>query len=372
MLLQDRLTLDRSSRSSDGYMKVRARSARAGVYDYLGQEVDPEGKKFAATDVVKVYRPADEVFKPESLASFVAKPITNDHPSVAVNANNWRQLAKGTVFGAVQDGEYIGFDLALMDADAIADVDAGKRELSNGYACDLSFEDGVAPDGTAYQAVQRNIRGNHVALVDRGRAGPECRIADAFAVCDANPEAVARLSATPTGDIPMKTLTIDGLRVPNVSDEAEAAITKLQDRVATAEKALADATSDHDKAMAAKDAEIDKLKEQVVDEATIDARAAEKADVLAKAKAVLGDKAPDFAGKPIADIRRMTVAAKIGDVAVKDKSDDYVEARFDGLTADDKTTHTAPSGSPVSFGDAATAWNDNVFKSAGVAVKQGA
>lgn len=193
MQLSDALILDARRRNADGYMKVRARSARVGVYDYLGAEVDPEGKRFKAGDIVKVYRPAEEVFATDSLASFVAKPITDNHPAVPVNSRNWKDHARGTVFGAIdEDGarNYVSFDLAFMDAALIDAIDSGKRELSNGYSCDLAFEDGTAPDGTRYQAVQRNIRGNHVAVVDRGRAGPECRVNDGFAVCDRAPHSI--------------------------------------------------------------------------------------------------------------------------------------------------------------------------------------
>jgi hypothetical protein len=344
--LHDALTLDARRRSADGYMAVRAKAARAGVYDYLGREVDPEGKKFAADQIVKVYRPAEEVFDAASLASFVAKPITDDHPKQAVTAGNWRDHARGAVFGAVKDGDFVGFDLAFMDAALIDQVEAGKRELSNGYACDVAFEDGVAPDGTAYQAVQRKIRGNHVAVVRRGRAGSQCRVADAdpeaFALCDANPAALSGFHQEKT----VKKITLDGLQVDlSDADAVAAAISKLQDKATTAETALADAVKAHDKALAAKDAEIDDLKAKVVDEATIDARAALKADVLAKAASVLGDKAPEFTGKTVAEIRRMTVSTKLGDASVKDKSDDYVEARFDGLTGDSKP-QIQPLGSP--------------------------
>lgn len=359
--LSDALTLDTPRRSSDGYVRVRARSARAGVYDYLGIEVDPEGKRFKATDTVKVYRPAEEVFDKASLASFALRPITDDHPTVPVAASNWRDHARGTIIGAVKDGEYVGFDLAFMDADTVSKLDSGKRELSNGYSCDLSFEDGTAPDGTAYQAVQRNIRGNHVALVDRGRAGPECRVKDsagrpAFAVCDANPAALSALTP-PIGDIPMKTLTIDGLRVPNVSDEAEAAIVKLQADAASLtgklkdaeDKNVADAAS-----IVAKDAEIADLKAKLADAAITPAKLAdaakEYADVKAKATALgvaFGDDADTAA------IKKAVVDEKMGDAA-KAYTADHIAIAFDALTKDAKVepTNDAFKGGITTVGDA--------------------
>ncbi|MGL4640514.1 MAG: DUF2213 domain-containing protein [Shewanella sp.] len=330
MLLHDALILDAPRRTKDGFMAVRAKAARSGVYDYLGSDVDPSGARFKAADLVKVYRPEDEVFSKASVASFFAKPITDNHPAEAVTADNWKSHARGAVMGAIKDGEYLAFDLVLMDSDAIKAVDSGRRELSNGYACDLSFEDGIAPDGTAYQAVQRNIRGNHVALVDRGRAGPECRINDAFAVCDSNPAAISGIShKEPT----MKKIVMDGLQVDlSDADAVSAAITKLQGQVNDGATALADAQKAHDKAMGEKDAKIADLEAKVIDEAKIDALADAKAEVVAKAKALLGDKLGDIKGKSIADIRRTAVAKQFGDTAVTDKSDDYVEARFDAMS----------------------------------------
>lgn len=336
--LADRVSILDKSRSSDGFLKVRARSAKAGVYDYLGAEVDPEGKTFKADQLVKVYRPPAEVFDKASLASFVGKPVTNDHPATAVTAENWRDHARGAIFGAVKDGDYVGFDLAFMDAATIDSIESGKRELSNGYSCDLSIEDGTTPDGSAFQAVQRNIRGNHCALVDRGRAGSECAIKDGFPVCDAmTASELDRLKASITDakGTAVKKIVLDGLQVDlSDADAVSAAFDKLQAKATAAETSLAEATTAHDKAVAAKDAEIDDLKTKTVDQAKIDALADAKAAVVAKAKAVCGDKLGDTSGKTVPEVRRMALDAR--GIDTKDKSDDYVEARFDALTADVK------------------------------------
>ena len=73
----------------------------------------------------------------------------------------------------------------------------------------------------------------------------------------------------------------------------------------------------------------------MLDEAAIDALADAKAEIGGKLKALFGD-GFDTKGKTIPEIRRMAVARKFGDVSVKDKSDDYVEARFDAMIADSK------------------------------------
>jgi len=355
MQMADAITIVDKSRNSDGFLKVRARSARAGVYDYLGAEVDPTGQRFKAADTVKVYRPADEVFDKASLASFIGRAITNDHPTVPVNASNWRDHARGAVFGAVKDGDYVGFDLAFMDAATITAIESGKRELSNGYACDLAFEDGTAPDGTAYQAVQRNIRGNHVALVDRGRAGPECRVADAqrWAACDANPAALDGI----TSEKPKMKITIGDAKDVDLSDGAAVALavgalntslTDAQTKVGTLTADLATAQT----AIQTKDGEIAALNVKLADaEITpekLQALADARADVIGKAKALAPNIATD--GKTDAEIRKEAVTAKLGDAALS-MADAAIEGAFIAFSKDAKSTvHNI---TPMQMGDSA-------------------
>lgn len=155
------------------------------------------------------------------------------------------------------------------------------------------------------------------------------------------------------------TLIIDGLQVTEVSDQAKAAIEKLQQSLKDERDGRAADKTAHDKALATKDAEIDDLKTKVVDQSKIDALADAKAEVVGKAKAVVGDKLPETKGKSAAEVRRMAVATKFGDAAVKDKSDDYVEARFDAMTADAKpgTDNIVPIGAPVNVSDGADVRN---------------
>lgn len=348
----DALTLDAPKRTAAGFMVVRARSARAGVYDYLGREVDPEGTRFKADQVVKVYRPADEVFDKASIASFIAKPVTNDHPSVPVTADNWKQHSRGAVMGALRDREYLAFDLTIMDRDAIADVDAGKRELSNGYSCDLDFTSGTTDDGLTYDAVQRNIRGNHVAIVDRGRAGSECRISDggnAFADCQANPQAIEDLKGTKR----MTKLTIDGLIVDlSDVDAVNAALAKKDAAISDAIKAkdalatdVAKLTTD----LAAANAKVTTLEKQVTDSAITPAKLRDAAKsyqlVVDKAKA-LGVAVTDDMDE--AAIQKAAVTAKLGDAA-KDWTADQVAVSFATLTVGAKDASATTIHAPVAY-----------------------
>lgn len=284
MLFADHLTLDAPKRLQGGAVAVRARAARTGVYEYAGREVDPENKHgLRDKALVRVLRDENTVFDDKAVRSFIGKPITDNHPAEPVTADNWRKHARGTIMGALRDGDYLAFDLLLTDAEAIAKVDAGKRELSNGYAADLEFGAFTAPDGTVCDARQTSVTGNHVALVDRGRAGPECAIKDA-ALCDAISAEHLALLSTLINDrkepAMANIIIVDGLPV-SLADEAavRAVLDKKDAAIAAAQTALTDAKAEADKALAAKDAEIDDLKSKVIDQTAIDALADRKSVV---------------------------------------------------------------------------------------------
>lgn len=356
MYLADRLTLDAPKRTKDGFMAVRAKAARAGVYDYAAFEVGGIERGFKATDTVKVYRPESEVFAPDSVASFLAKPVTNDHPAQPVTADNWKQHARGVNMGALRDGEYLAFDLVMMDAALIADVDAGKRELSNGYSCVLDWTAGTTPDGQAYDAVQRNIRGNHIAVVDKGRAGSACRIGDGkpehftplshgkvilnsnggkpFAACDANPLAISGLS---TGEKKMK-IMLDGLHVDLTDAEAvKAAFDKVKGDADKAIAANAKELADAKESVATLTTEKVALEKQVADAKNVDLDklVADRAELVAKAKSLKSDIVTD--GKSADDIRKEIVAANLGDAA-KDFDAAQIAAAFAVISKDAKAS----------------------------------
>lgn len=341
--LTDTLTLDGSARiCADGSLVAEVFAARTGLQDYLGREVDPENKHgLRDRSVAKVYRPESEVFKADSLATFAAAPITLDHPSDPVTADNWRALGRGEINGdVVRDGQRVRVPIIVRDAATVKAATSTHKQLSMGYSTELVFPtDGKHPDGTVCDAYQTDIKINHIALVRAARGGPELRVVD------------ERAPATPpNGDLPMKTLTIDGLRVPNVSDEAEAAINKLlADNSATAKK-LTDSeakVAEHVTSLAAKDAEIATLNQKVTDGAITPAKlrdaAKEYAAVQAKAKALGVTVAEDA---DTAAIMATVVNAKLGDAA-KDWTADQIAISFATLTKDAKVADTVqPIGAP--------------------------
>lgn len=150
--------------------------ARTGEYEYFASEgMSPGIEPDASGRIISRREPA-EVFSPAALASFEGKPVTLGHPDVdEVTPDDWRQYAVGHVTnvrrGQGDDADKVIADLVISDAAAIDAINGGLREVSCGY--DVTVEQ-VEPGVER----QTRIRGNHVALVDAGRAGPECAIKD--------------------------------------------------------------------------------------------------------------------------------------------------------------------------------------------------
>lgn len=154
----------------EGYLICRnVPIARTGQQEYLARELmldgDPER-------IVVVDRLPEDVFETATLASFEGKPVTDGHPPENVGPENFAAYARGHIQNVRRSGDYIVADLYINDAGLASEVRNGvKREVSCGYLCNYE------PAGTGYK--QSHIRGNHVAVVPRGRAGHDVAIKDA-------------------------------------------------------------------------------------------------------------------------------------------------------------------------------------------------
>ncbi|WP_298958742.1 DUF2213 domain-containing protein [uncultured Methylobacterium sp.] len=277
--------IDAARPTRNGALVVQARAARAGnVQLYRGDEL-------ARPDLasVRVYRDPEEIFRAESLRSFGHKAVTLDHPAEAVTPRTWREVARGHVGDEVlRDGEFVRIPMLLADAAAIAAVQGGRREISVGYHCDLDWTPGTAPDGSPYDARQTGVVVDHVAIVERGRAGPDCRIGDGA-----------------EGDLRRR----------------------LADAVATLlghDTAMARLREEHAAALALRDGEIAALRAGAPD---LDALAADRAALIADARRLLGD-GFDPTGLDAGAIRRAAVAASLGEAEAAAMSPAAIEGAF--------------------------------------------
>lgn len=330
---------------TDGFMRDSPIVARTGVYEYR----NPDGT------IRREYRPADEVFASDALNSFRGKPITVLHPKKGkITAANAFGTAIGSILsdGYPKDEKYVACDIVIFAPDKI-----GKhRELSLGYRCDCEETPGVSPDGQAYDAIQRNIRINHLAVVPLARAGMKARLN-----CDG--DEIIESEGTQN----MSKFKIDGVEheVPEAvanyitalqsrADAAEAGLTATKETLAgvTASKTelqtkLDAMTGERDGVQGKLDAmtaERDSLKSKVdaaeadkkavVDKAVEDTKkeVKERAELEADAKKAKCDKTDGMDNKAL---KIAIIKAVRGDSLNFDgKSDDYVNAYYDSIRGD--------------------------------------
>lgn len=323
--IRDTVQLTDRRLTDEGFLVVDALIARAGVQAYHARELGLKDRD--PNEVVRLYRPEAEVFDEKSLASYCGKPVTDNHPSEFVNSRNARRFTVGHVSDAVsRQGEHVAGRLTVITAEAVDAVQSGKVEVSAGYELDIETTAGKTDAGEAYDAIAKNIRVNHVALVDRGRCGGSCRITD----CES--------CSTREGNH-VKTITIDGITVEGVPEQAaqlfDREIEKLKGSNSALETRVADAEKAKETAEGALAAEKKRAEdaEKALKDATsaeaLDAAVAERASVIEIAKVHVKDFDPK--GKTSDAIRREVLVASGVMTADAEKSDEYVAAAFDGL-----------------------------------------
>lgn len=153
--------------TDQGYLKADGLATRVGIFNYLM----PDGS------FRRELKAPEEVFNDEAFSTLSGVPITNDHPPVMLDATNTRGYSVGFSDNAVdRDGDYVKVGLTITDAATINQMlEEGKVELSAGYFTQVDETPGIF-NGEKYDAVQRNIRYNHIAIVEMGRAGPEAKV----------------------------------------------------------------------------------------------------------------------------------------------------------------------------------------------------
>lgn len=290
----------KAKRTDEGFIKDTPVLTRTGVFIYRNADGSDR----------REYRPPEEVFKADSLSLYAGIPITNGHPGKVTSANAANHTIGAVLTPARQDGDNLIADIVIHNVEA---VNAGNKELSVGYELDLDETPGITPNGERYDAVQRNIIPNHLAIVSRGRAG------NARLNMDGDEEAVIN-----DGDVSMTKLRLDNGIEYDAAPEVIQAYNKLnQDKAEiVAAKDKAEARADSAEADLKKlQAEQDKFKQDAL---TV---ARERLELEAVAKAHNVEFKQDSADR---EIKIGVIKAIRGDSLNMDgKSDDYVAAAFD-------------------------------------------
>jgi len=324
-IFRDKLQTRTSQRriTDEGYMDLPARIGRIGVQTYLAGELELTDRD--PSEVVGIFRPAEEVFDAESLASFELQPVTDGHPPERVTSRNNKKYSVGTSYGKVtHDETYVNASLRITDKTMIDKIGSGKVEVSNGYTADLELVDGETEAGVKYVGIQRNIRGNHIAVVKRGRAGRNVKLSD-----------------DETGNTDTVKIQINDVSYDIPDGPAADAVNKL---VKDNAKLVADAetaNTAHNTELAKKDDKIGKLEKQIKDaeaeKPDIDKLVADQVAFVANVAVV--DAEFKVEGKTQAEVKRELVKKHRTDLVVDEKMEDsYVAACFDLLVNDGKAT----------------------------------
>jgi hypothetical protein len=337
----------------EGYLRAWASIARTGIQLYT----DADGS------VRREYRPEEEVASPASLASFAGKAVTAEHPPVLLDADNTKDYQVGfSGTEVVYDNGFVKAVMTITDQDAIDRIMRGDaREVSAGYRVNYDPTPGVTDSGEHYDGIQKEIVGNHIAVVRRGRAGPQVKLH-----LDRQDAADPSLIQNTEERLMTAKVVFDGAEF-EVSESVALAITKEREdgrmsyedmkkkydgMVAEASK-MKEEMDAMEKEMKGKcdsaEGRADALAEQVEEltaelaaakEINLDSMVEERVALIEKAKPVL-DAAYAFAGKTAREVMVDSIKAVRGDeLDLSEKSDDYVQAMFDTLSEGRKDSAT--------------------------------
>ena len=310
-----------------GFMNVLANLTRTGVFMY--SRTTPDG----GIETIRQLRLPEEV--EASMETLTGVPVTNTHPEELVSVENASEYVVGMTSERPKmikiegdtNHDYVQQKLTIFDQNTIDQIQTGaKRELSLGYTLDLEETSGTW-NGEQYDSIQRNIRYNHLSLVNKGRAGELCRIQ--LDGKEINLDGVSSdevLTNNQHIGEDMKFFNIDGTEY--TEDRVKALLVDLGAK----SNELAKVTANLDSVTAKLDVFEEKAKADQNAKATAqdaaDFKAAVKERVALEkaASKVLGEVALD--AMTDREIKEKVIAS-VSDVALDAKSDAYVDARFD-------------------------------------------
>lgn len=284
VLLTDKATLTTRRLRDSGEMIAECTIARTGIMLYKAKELGEVAAHLPPDQICRVRTKPEVLFDEATIEGCRSIPITIGHPKQDVSIKNNKELQKGFIEGRpVADGSFLAASIVLNDESAIRLVDSGVDQLSLGHNALLEAS---TDEGVDFDKVK--IVPNHAAIVVRGRA-----------------------QTTRIGDSGEEIEIVDKAQL----DLVEAQRDELKTKVDTLTTKLADAESA-------------RLTDEEI-QTRVDAAVKTRFDLLVNI-AKLGDEyaSMDFTGKTEMDMKRMVVA-KLRDADMSEKSDEYVNGRFE-------------------------------------------
>lgn len=325
----DTFNLDSTcNESKEGYLNIDAPVSKVGVFPYRM----PDGS------IIRELRHPKEVFNPDSMSSLKLKPVTSEHPyERRVDSNSVNAYMVGYTGEKVrQIGNELWSNFSLTHNDGIKAAKQGKRKLSTGYETVLDHTPGTY-NGQEYDAIQTNIRYNHLAICDSPRLGEELSFnIDSYDSKDGiNDDKTIINVSQKQGVKNMPTIKLDGIDY-EASQEVINALQKATVKI----DSLTDELKNKDTELSKKNAEIDQLKENhekfKTDSAdAFNKKVKERIDLLNTASVVF-KKEDNFNTDSLNDIelKKAIIIKRYPNSQEKiDSSDEnYINARYDLLT----------------------------------------
>ena len=322
MLSFDRSQIDKKHFTDAGFLRVKGILTRTGVFVYR----NPDGT------ARRELRHPDDVFDAASLDSLRMAPVTLEHPvgltgDGLLNAENASGIIRGSIGDLIQhDGKHITGTLVVTDQEAIHAVENGYEELSCGYTKELEIMAGEY-DGQPYDARQKNIRYNHVAIVKKGRAG-DTRISLDAALQQNNFSEEEEMSEAKLPEL--KQVVIDGALYsaePRVLEE----LAKTKASLDAAEAVEVVPKDEFSKLEAERDslkASLDAAEKQANDFERINAAVKERLAVIQNATVAL-DSAEGLLEMEDSEIMKKVILHSCPEASLDGKDGVYIQARFD-------------------------------------------
>ena len=328
------------TRTPQGGLRLDAAITRVGVLTYA----DTEGK------VWREYKPAEEVFKADSLATLEGAPVTELHPPKMVDGSTWKAVSVGHLVGAPRrDGDLVVASVVVQDSGVAGRVEARElHDVSAGYTCRVDWTAGVTPEGEQYDAVQRDIIYNHAALGPEGwgRAGTEVSLRMDGAASQVRSDA-PRSTMTKKLKIKGREFKLDAddeiVKAQDAVGELEAAQeSELAAVKAALMEALKKVASLEAKIAAEEAAEAKPVTEDMVPEDVADAIAAKRSALRERARKVLGAEFK-LDGMKAGEIHKAVVAKALPSVKLDSLDAKTVEGMFVAACEGAATTARADS-----------------------------
>ncbi|MCU5775115.1 DUF2213 domain-containing protein [Erwiniaceae bacterium BAC15a-03b] len=355
----ERLAFDRASvRSFDGNGRLQVKVSnisKANVCPYYGREIPNHEKLGLDPDkIYRLWRHPDELKK--------AAPTFNNIPLLCIHTPDFpgdppRQYRVGTTHSGCEFVHpFLQNGLSIWDNSAIAGIETEEQEeLSSSYQYVADMTPGTTPDGEVYDGIMRDMVGNHVALVETGRAGSDVLVADSLppelkhmskrkaAAIRATLKPLLAQDADLEAEVRKALLALDEADKEDEKDKKPAEDEDDDDKDDDKKKKTADDADEDD------DSDDDKKKKTADDEDDEDDKKDEKVSKTAMDSAIrlAQDGARKQAAKDFRAVRQAEQDVKplVGDLVAMDSADDVYRTALEQADVDIKGVH--PSAYPA-------------------------